>query len=158
MKHFGRTKTLAKTSYFWGVIYKVEFCIQYHVILFHLIDCRMSNELVKKYRSNYYINMDHLDRNCHDDGNNWSWYGFSHNLGHALYHSITRSIKTTLNGYGKSRLDFGNCLPIGNATKNELSKKIEFDFNNGDTLELKGNRYAMIRFNNFTVLSCLKKE
>ena len=38
--------------------------------------------------------MDHLDRNCHSDGNNWSWYGFSRNLGHALYHSI----KTTLNG------------------------------------------------------------
>ena len=95
---------------------------------------------------------------CQDDNRR---YGFEF---------FETSMKTTLYGYGKARLDFGNCRrsryssnvraylnenEIGKATINELSKKIEFDFNNGDTLELKG---YIIRFNNFTVLSCLRKE
>ena len=104
-------------------------------------------------------------KNCRDDN---SWYGYG-----ALGGSGTDgSIKTTLNGYGKARLDFGNCYhsvtsyvqvnlngnKIGKATGIEMSKKIEFYFNNGDILELRESSYASIRFNNFTVISCGKKN
>ena len=100
---------------------------------------------------------------CGDDN---SWYGY----GGGGYTYASGWIKTTLNGYGKARLDFGKCNnvvafskvrvflngnEIGRATGYELSKKIEFDFNDGDTLELNSSLGGMIRFNDFTVLSCV---
>ena len=132
--------------------------------------CRKPNEHVNKLRGTtsknvegWTLDVDYgsvLDKNfrkCRDDN---SWYGYGGG----------RSIKTNLIGYGKARLDFGNCYDngnvraflngneIGKATQYELSKKIEFYFNNGDTLELKEFYFASIRFNNFTVLSCFVKQ
>ena len=148
-------------------------------ILFHFIDysCRELNEHVNKLRGTTSKNVEgwtidvdygpkqidvesnHIYWKCQDD-NSWYGYGFDHG-----------SIKTTLNGCGKARLDFGNCNPspssayvqvllngneIGKATSNELSKKIEFDFNDGDILELaeSPDDLAIIKFNNFTVVGC----
>ena len=140
------------------------------MILFHLIDCRELNEHVNKLRGTtsknvegWTLNVDYgsvTDEHygkCRDDN---SWYGYGGG----------RSIQTNLIGYGRARLDFGNYYyngnvraflngnEIGKATANELSKEIEFDFNNGDTLELKEFSDASIRFNNFTVLSCFVKQ
>ena len=99
---------------------------------------------------------------CRDDK---SWYGYISGLSEG-------SIKTTLHGCGKAELDFGECTKyspnsrytytqitlngneIGRANARELSKKIQFDFKEGDVLELHDRGYAMIRFNNFTILSC----
>ena len=88
-----------------------------------------------------------------------SWHGFKS--------TKIWSIKTTLNGCGIARLDFGNCYQHGGQTKvylngneigianaNELSKKIEFNFNDGDTLMLKGHELGTIRFNDFSVIGC----
>ena len=146
------------------------------MFLFHLTVCsRELNEDVNKLRGTTSKNVegwtlnvefgsvrDDQFRKCRNDN---SWYGYGH-----LTSESNGSIKTTLNGYGKARLDFGNCYyggvrallnenEIGKATPNELSKKIEFDFNDGDTLELKKNPYThgIIRFNNFTVLNCFFK-
>ena len=98
---------------------------------------------------------------CRDDN---SWYGYNYyNKG---------SIKTTLHGCGKAEIDFGDCWgrlsnwrdpytqvnlngnEIGRAYGGDLSKKIQFDFKEGDILELLERDRAMIRFNNFTILSC----
>ena len=93
-----------------------------------------------------------------------SWYGFNWGLS-------VGSIKTTLHGCGKAELDFGECWDsqnwnsrytqinlngneIGRAKARELRKKIQFDFKEGDVLELHDRGYAMIIFNNFTILSC----
>ena len=77
------------------------------------------------------------ERNCTDDN---SWYG----SGADPISNTGGSIKTTLNGDGKARQDFGNCYShgivqvnlngnkIAKATEDEMSKKIDFDFNNGD--------------------------
>ena len=51
---------------------------------------------------------------------------------------------------------FLNGNEIGIANKNELSKKIEFDFNNGDLLQISSRR-GLIKFNNFTIINCCKK-
>ena len=107
-------------------------------------------------------------KQCSDDN---SWYGFK--LGPS-----EGSIKTTLYGCGKAELDFGECSSeyvayepyynytshfiqvnlngneIGRANPKKLSKKIKFDFKEGDVLELHDRGYAMIIFNNFTILSC----
>ena len=99
---------------------------------------------------------------CRDDN---SWYGYNYyNKG---------SIKTTLHGCGKAELDFGECWntndykyngrhiqvnlngnEIGRAKAKELSKKIQFDFKEGDVLVLRDQNYGFMRFNNFTILSC----
>ena len=93
-----------------------------------------------------------------------SWY--------SNYGLWLKTLETTLNGCGKARLDFGNChrlfeslvqaflngKEIGTATTNELSKKIEFDFYDGDTLKLVESNNGHIRFNNFTVVSCCQKN
>ena len=96
---------------------------------------------------------------CRDDK---IWYGYNWGLS-------VGSIKTTLHGCGKAELDFGECSnspnshytqitlngnEIGRANVGELSKKIQFDFKEGDVLELHDRGYAMIIFNNFTILSC----
>ena len=97
--------------------------------------------------------------NCRD-GN--CWYGFlsGYRIG---------SISTTLRGCGVAKLDFGECAgyytddstkvylngkEIGRAG-DQLSKTIEFNFKDGDILELKeGDDHGIIRFNSFTVISC----
>ena len=98
---------------------------------------------------------------CHD-GN--SWYGFRYDGGIC-------SIDTTLRRCGVAKLDFGECSKyggpsafilvnlngkeIGRATRGQLSKTIEFNFKDGDILELKESRInSYIRFNSFTVISC----
>ena len=70
-----------------------------------------------------------------------------------------------------AKLDFGECWgeyfsesstqvnlngnEIGLASWYELSKTIDFNFKDGDILELKeGHSYSYIRFNSFTVISC----
>ena len=108
-----------------------------------------------------------------------SWYGFTHYpLGNP------GKIKTILHGCGRARLDYGECgpmAPIGFGYKqttsvylngirinedidsHDLSRIIDFDFKDGDILELRQPMdliYIMcpyIRFNSFTVLSCCKK-
>ena len=93
---------------------------------------------------------------CHD-GN--SWYGFRYDGGIC-------SIDTTLRRCGVAKLDFGQCClfdcstqvnlngkEIGRAT--QPSESIEFNFKDGDILELKeGRGNSAIRFNSFTVISC----
>ena len=97
------------------------------------------------------------------------WFGLTHTIGNVA------SIKTTLNGCGRARLDYGNCQnqfgadsgmdsvhvmlngnEISSAANNgqELSKTIEFDFTNGDILELNEDGPSAIRFNSMTILSC----
>ena len=88
--------------------------------------------------------------------------------------SNSGSIRTTLNGCGRARLDYGNCQhlfsdpgsdsvhvilngnEISSAANNgqELSKTIEFDFTNGDILELNEDGPSAIRVNSLTILSC----
>ena len=95
---------------------------------------------------------------CRDDN---SWYGSNkYGIG---------SINTKLRGCGVAKLDFGECSDwrgtftqvdlngkeIDRATIGQLSKTIEFNFKDGDILELKeGNIFSAIRFNSFTVISC----
>ena len=88
--------------------------------------------------------------------------------------SNSGSIRTTLNGCGRARLDYGNCQhlfsdpgsdsvhvilngnEISSAANNgqELSKTIEFDFTNGDILELNEDGPSAIRVNGMTILTC----
>ena len=150
------------------ITYYVAFCIQYRVILFHNIDCRELNEHVNKLRRDttsknvegWTLDVEsgsvrgNAGEICGD-----SWFGYSDDP----YED--GSIKTTLNGCGKATLDFGNCWfynvqallngnEIGTATNEELSKKIEFDFNDGDILEIAEFADAVIVFNSFTIVSC----
>ena len=90
-----------------------------------------------------------------------SWYGWFCCDGRG-------SINTTLRGCGVAKLDFGQCWgesgystqvnlngkEIGRATGLQLSKTIEFNFKDGDILELKEGNYGIIRFNSFSVISC----
>jgi len=91
-------------------------------------------------------------------GNNGSgWYGYK--IG-----SPIGFIRTTLNGCGKARLDFGNCANVGYtqvkldgneisvANANEHSKIVEFTFQHGSVLELSDLNYGIIKFNNFHVV------
>ena len=86
----------------------------------------------------------------------------------------TALIRTTLNGCGRARLDYGNCQNLfsnpgsdsvhvtlnGNEISsavndgNEVSKTIEFDFTDGNILELNEDGPSAIRFNSLTILSC----
>ena len=88
--------------------------------------------------------------------------------------SNSASIRTTLNGCGRARLDYGNCQNLfsnpgsdsvhvtlnGNEISsavndgNEVSKTIEFDFTDGNILELNEDGPSAIRFNSLTILSC----
>ena len=86
------------------------------------------------------------------------------------YRTNFQTLKFTLGGCGRASLDFGNCMngyddyvkvflngnEIGIANKNELSKKIEFDFNNGDLLQISSLK-GLIKFNNFTIINCCKR-
>ena len=68
--------------------------------------------------------------------------------------------KIIVQGAGYTQVSLNDVI-IGNETYatascNELSKKIEFDFQDGDTLELIGGGppVSFIRFNRFEVISC----
>ena len=101
-------------------------------------------------------------------GNNF-WFGLKQTTGNVA------SIKTTLQGCGRARLEYGNCYhnfgfspvidfvhvtlngnEISKAQNNgaEVSKTIEFDFTNGDILELNENGPSAIRVNGLTILTC----
>ena len=146
------------------------------MILFHLIDCRELNEHVNKLRGTtsknvegWTLDVEHGSVRDHNAGSTCggynSWYGYGSYNGNFGFGG--GSIKTTLNGCGKAILDFGNCYyrpsnvqallngnEIGKAIGRTMSKKIEFDFNDGDILELADSLDAIIMFNNFTIVSC----
>ena len=145
--------------------------ISYFHVLF--VDCVSLNAHVNRLRGTTTKNvpgwnLDNVDSgsvinenwgSCRDDN---SWYGF-------LTGGRRGSINTTLRGCGVAKLDFGECGPysgsstqvhlngkeISRATGDQLSKTIEFNFKDGEILELKeGDCCNAIRFNSFTVISC----
>ena len=75
-------------------------------------------------------------------------------------------IKTTLNGNGRAKIDFGNCYSdgvaklfldgneIASAGASEPSIVKEFDFTDGSELKLTEESYGVIIFNSFEVLTC----
>ena len=87
-------------------------------------------------------------------------------------------IRTSLNKCGRARLNFGNCyieskispnhyvqvnlnnIEIGQAYVGETNKTIEFDFKDGDVLELRDivqhRSSSMIKFNDFAIITCVK--
>ena len=105
--------------------------------------------------------------NCND--NNF-WFGLKPGSGNLA------SIKTTLTGCGKARLDYGNCHNLfgvqpanydfvhvtlnGNEISkaanngNEVSKTVDFDFTDGNILELNEDGLSAIRVNSFTIINC----
>ena len=76
------------------------------------------------------------------------------------------SIKTTLFGNGRAKLDFGNCYTSGivkvfvdnteiaSTTHSTTSKTVEFDYNDGSELKIVEENAGIIMFNSFEVLSC----
>ena len=90
-----------------------------------------------------------------------SWFGFK------VIDANVASIQTTLKGCGKARLDYGNCfhcfscdssnydyvhvrlngVEISRAANNnqELSKTVEFDFTDGNTVELYEDGLSAIK-------------
>ena len=76
------------------------------------------------------------------------------------------SIKTTLSGNARGKLDFGNCYTggvvkvfldnteIASAPANTTSKTIEFDYYDGNELKLVEENTGIIMFNSFEVLDC----
>ena len=83
-------------------------------------------------------------------------------------------IRTNLNKCGRARLNFGNCfeenenypnhyvqvnlnnIEIGQAKAGVANKTIEFDFKDGDVLELRDIDASSIKFNDFVIISCVK--
>jgi len=75
-------------------------------------------------------------------------------------------IKTTLNGNGRAKIDFGNCYSngvaklfldgneIASAGASEPNIVKEFDFTDGSELMLTEESYGVISFNSFEVLTC----
>ena len=78
-------------------------------------------------------------------------------------------IKTTLNGNGRAKIDFGNCFysqiggvvtlfldgnEIAFASAGHVNIVKEFDFTDGSELKLAEEHNGMISFNSFEVLSC----
>ena len=76
-------------------------------------------------------------------------------------------IRTKLNKCGKARLNFGNCyqnsdnvqvnlnnIEIGRAKGGVDNKTIEFEFKDGDILELRDIGVAAIKFNYFAIINC----
>ena len=90
-----------------------------------------------------------------------NWYCYNTNDLHQ-----NGSIKTTLSGNGRAKLDFGNCwnggvvkvflnnTEIALAPGNTKSKKIEFDYTDGNELKFVEEDTAIIMFNSFEVLNC----
>ena len=75
-------------------------------------------------------------------------------------------IKTTLNGNGRAKIDFGNCYnngvaklfldgyEIASAGASEANVVKEFDFTDGSELMLTEEQFGTIIFNSFEVLTC----
>ena len=75
------------------------------------------------------------------------------------------SIKTTLSGNGRAKLNFGNCwtsgvvkvfldnIEIASATSGTASTTVEFDYNDGNELKLVEENVGIIVFNSFEELS-----
>ena len=75
-------------------------------------------------------------------------------------------IKTTLNGNGRAKIDFGNCYSngvaklfldgkeIASAGASEPNIVKEFDFTDGSELMLTDESYGVISFNSFEDLNC----
>ena len=91
-----------------------------------------------------------------------SWYGSNSGTG-------SGSIKTKLWKCGRARLYFGNCCSTTGRSQYVLAKlngreigrvgpkgklKVEFNFKNGDLLELTDIDYGYIEFNDFTIIRC----
>ena len=99
------------------------------------------------------------EHECTDCKNNW--YTFFPNQPNCY-------IKTTLNGYGRAKIDFGNCdtyivsvvkvflnnNEIASAGPNTVSIVKEFDFTDGSELKLVEEKNGIISFNSFEVLNC----
>ena len=91
------------------------------------------------------------------DCKNWYGWGSSHEVG---------SIATTLSGWGRARLDFGNCnglgtvkalldgQEIGSADALIPHKVVEFNFNPGSVLRMSEYDVAVIQFNNLEIIGC----
>ena len=90
-------------------------------------------------------------------GNGTKWFGYRGR----------REINTILKGCGKGKLDFGNCgyynkvnvylngQEVGSATGYKPNNIAEFNFNDGDLIEIVANAdNAVIQFNSFSVSSC----
>ena len=87
------------------------------------------------------------------------WYIF-------LGGSTSCFIKTTLNGNGRAKIDFGNCSSdvgaklwldgneIASAGADEENVVKEFDFTDGSELKLTEEGQGVITFNSFEVLTC----
>ena len=92
--------------------------------------------------------------NCSDN-----WYTYSSG-------SPSCYIKTTLNGNGRAKIDFGNCWDdgvaklfldgneIASAGGSEVNVVKEFDFTDGAELKLMEEGSGVISFNFFKVLTC----
>jgi len=75
-------------------------------------------------------------------------------------------IKTTLNGSGRAKIDFGNCFTegvsklfldgneIASAGASEANIVKEFDYTDGSELKLTEEQTGVISFNSFGVLTC----
>ena len=106
----------------------------------------------------------HYFKKCKTGERYFFGYGKGHDKG---------SITARLSGCGKATLDFGNCYEqIGNtidynvdvflnkekidaASGFDLSRKITFDFGDGDKLKLEEDG-AIILFNSFIIRDCKK--
>ena len=90
-------------------------------------------------------------------GNGTIWFGYRGG----------REISTTLKGCGNGKLDFGNCgkynkvnvylngQEVGSATGYKPNNIAEFNFNDGDLIEIVANAdNAVIQFNSFSVSTC----
>ena len=85
----------------------------------------------------------------------------------AYYGSTSCFSKTSLNGNGRARIDFGNCWhnsvvkvfldgnEIASANGSAHSIVKEFDFTDGSELKLTEEQYGIISFNSFEVLGCV---
>ena len=110
---------------------------------------------------------DHRSKSMEKCFNPYTWWG-------EKFSAPSGYIKTRLNKCGRARLNFGNCfnlispyhnhyvqvnlnnIEIGQAQGGVANKTIEFDFKEGDVLELRDIDAASIKFNDFDIISCVK--
>ena len=109
-----------------------------------------------------------VEWDMHKSFHPYTWWG--ENIG-----KYNGTIKTSLYKCGRARLNFGNCyidtnkkvhqhyvqvklnnVEIGQAQAGIANKTIEFNFKNGDVLELQDIAEATIKFNDFVIISCVK--
>ena len=136
------------------------------MLFIHLDQCKIDNKHVNdilQYTSTSNVPNWDIDANM-IVGIEWfknrceNWYGYEDA-------SAIGSIKTTLSGTGRAKLNFGNCYKSGNvkvfldnteiaaASGDEKSKTVEFAYSDGNELKLTED-FAIIVFNSFEVLSC----